>query len=116
AELGYEHLLPIAAEHGEAVDVVVDRISEIVPAEEAAEVSENEPVRVAIIGRPNVGKSSLLNRLLNEERAVVSPISGTTRDAIDSEIERHGRRYITIDTAGIRRNGNTTDAAAKISV
>src|SRR5438477_7115285 len=115
-ELGYENLLPISAEHGEAIDAVVDRISEIVPAEEAEEVSENEPVRVAIIGRPNVGKSSLLNRLLNEERAVVSPISGTTRDAIDSEIERNGRRYIIIDTAGIRRKGKTTDEAEKLAV
>jgi len=115
-ELGYQNLLPISAEHGEGIDVVVDRISEIVPAEEAEEVSENEPVRVAIIGRPNVGKSSLLNRLLNEERAVVSPISGTTRDAIDQEIERNGRRYIIIDTAGIRRKGKTTDEAEKLSV
>jgi GTP-binding protein len=71
---------------------------------------------VAIIGRPNVGKSSLLNRLTNEERSVVSPISGTTRDAIDEEIERNGRRYVIIDTAGIRRKGKTTDEAEKLAV
>ena len=117
-ELGYERLIPISAEHGEGVDEVVDAIAEIVPAESTEEQvePENEPVRVAIIGRPNVGKSSLLNRLLQQERAVVSPISGTTRDAIDSEIERDGRRYVIIDTAGIRRKGKTTDEAEKLAV
>ena len=117
-ELGYERLIPISAEHGEGVDEVVDAIAEIVPAESAEEQEEpeNEPVRVAIIGRPNVGKSSLLNRLLQQERAVVSPISGTTRDAIDSEIGRDGRRYVIIDTAGIRRKGKTTDEAEKLAV
>src|SRR5205814_8009538 len=74
------------------------------------------PVRIAIIGRPNVGKSSLLNRLLGDERAVVSPISGTTRDAIDSELIRDGRRYLVIDTAGIRRKGKTSDEAEKLAV
>jgi len=117
-ELGYKRLIPISAEHGEGVDEVVDAIAEVLPAESAEEQEEpeNEPVRVAIIGRPNVGKSSLLNRLLQQERAVVSPISGTTRDAIDSEIQRDGRRYIIIDTAGIRRKGKTTDEAEKLAV
>ena len=117
-ELGFERVMPVSAEHGEAVDDVIDAIGEIVPAEAAEEQAEDEtaPVRVAIIGRPNVGKSSLLNRLLNEERTVVSPISGTTRDAIDSEIERNGRRYLLIDTAGIRRKGKTTDEAEKLAV
>ena len=117
-ELGFERVMPVSAEHGEAVDDVIDAIGEIVPAEAAEEQTEDEtaPVRVAIIGRPNVGKSSLLNRLLNEERTVVSPISGTTRDAIDSEIERNGRRYLLIDTAGIRRKGKTTDEAEKLAV
>jgi GTP-binding protein len=117
-ELGFERVMPVSAEHGEAVDDVIDAISEIVPAVAANEEHEDEtaPVRVAIIGRPNVGKSSLLNRLLNEERAVVSPISGTTRDATDTEIERSGRRYVLIDTAGIRRKGKTTDEAEKLAV
>jgi GTPase len=117
-ELGFERLMPVSAEHGEGIDDVVDGISEIVPTEAAEEPEEDEtaPVRVAIIGRPNVGKSSLLNRLLKEERAVVSPISGTTRDATDTEIERNGRRYILIDTAGIRRKGKTTDEAEKLAV
>ncbi|HYS53500.1 MAG TPA: ribosome biogenesis GTPase Der [Thermoanaerobaculia bacterium] len=115
-ELGFERLLLISAEHGQGVDEVVDAIADVVPAEPETEDDKAEPIRVAIIGRPNVGKSSLLNRLTNEERAVVSPISGTTRDAIDSEIERQGRRYRIIDTAGIRRKGKTTDGAEKLAV
>ena len=116
-ELGFERLLPISAEHGEGIDDVVDAIGEVVPPESAAEGEEvDAPVRLAIIGRPNVGKSSLLNRLLGDERAVVSPISGTTRDAIDSELVRGGRRYTIVDTAGIRRKGKTTDEAEKLAV
>jgi len=118
-ELGFEQMLPVSAEHGEGIDELIDRIAEVVPAESALEEGEEDataPVRVAIIGRPNVGKSSLLNRLTNQERAVVSPISGTTRDAIDMEIERNGRRYVIIDTAGIRRKGKTTDEAEKLAV
>ena len=117
-ELGFERLLPVSAEHGEGIDELVDAIGEIIPAEsaEAEEEDPNAAIRVAIIGRPNVGKSSLLNRLTNQERAVVSPISGTTRDAIDMEIERDGKRYLIIDTAGIRRKGKTTDEAEKLAV
>lgn len=115
--LGFERVMAISAEHGEGVDDVVDAIAEIVPPEAASEEEgEDAPVRLAIIGRPNVGKSSLLNRLVGDERAVVSPISGTTRDAIDSELVRGGRRYVLIDTAGIRRKGKTTDEAEKLAV
>jgi GTP-binding protein len=117
-ELGFERLIGMSAEHGGGVDEVFDAIGEIVPPLEEGEGEEDEsaPVRVAIIGRPNVGKSSLLNKLTQEERSVVSPISGTTRDAIDSEIERNGRSYTLIDTAGIRRKGKTTDEAEKLAV
>ncbi len=118
-ELGFERLLPVSAEHGEGLMELEEAIGEIVPAESAEEEIEdpaNAPTRVAIIGRPNVGKSSLLNRLTNEDRAVVSPISGTTRDAIDSEIVRGDKRYVLIDTAGIRRKGKTTDEAEKLAV
>jgi GTP-binding protein len=114
-ELGFENLIPISAEHAAGVDEVIDAIGEVADSGEE-EAATAEPIRVAIIGRPNVGKSSLLNRLVNEERAVVSPISGTTRDAIDSEIVRDGRRYLIIDTAGIRRKGKTTDEAEKLAV
>jgi len=117
-ELGLERLLPISAEHGGGIDDLVGAIEEVVPPESSEELGEEEnaPVRLAIIGRPNVGKSSLLNRLTNEERAVVSPISGTTRDAIDSELVRDGKSYIVIDTAGIRRKGKTSDEAEKLAV
>jgi GTPase len=117
-ELGFERVLPMSAEHGDGVDEVIDTIAEIVPAEDAEDEEEeaDSPIRVAIIGRPNVGKSSLLNKLTQEERAVVSPISGTTRDAIDSMIARNGRPYLLIDTAGIRRKGKTHDEAEKLAV
>jgi GTP-binding protein len=117
-ELGFERVLGMSAEHGDGVDEVLDEISAIVPAESALDEEEEEtgPIRVAIIGRPNVGKSSLLNRLTKQERAVVSPISGTTRDAIDMEITRNGKQYLIIDTAGIRRKGKTTDEAEKLAV
>jgi GTP-binding protein len=116
--LGFDRIMPISAEHGAGLDDVIDAISEIVPPESAEDEEEdaNAPIRVAIIGRPNVGKSSLLNKLTQEERAVVSPISGTTRDAIDSEISRNGKPYVIIDTAGIRRKGKTTDEAEKLAV
>jgi GTPase len=117
-ELGFERVLPMSAEHGTGLDDVLEAIGEIVPpqSEQEEEDDANAPIRVAIIGRPNVGKSSLLNRLTQEERAVVSPISGTTRDAIDSEIRRNGKPYLIIDTAGIRRKGKTTDEAEKLAV
>jgi len=117
-ELGFERLFAISAEHGDGVAEVEDVLAEIVPDDSALDEDEppDAPIRLAIIGRPNVGKSSLLNRLTNEERAVVSPISGTTRDAIDSEIVRNGKPYLIIDTAGIRRRGKTTDEAEKLAV
>jgi GTP-binding protein len=117
-ELGYERILALSAEHGEGVDELFDIIGDIVPEDSIDETEEGDlgPIRIAIIGRPNVGKSSLLNRLADEERAVVSPISGTTRDAIDSQIERNGQQYLIIDTAGIRRKGKTHDEAEKLSV
>ena len=117
-ELGFDRMMPLSAEHGQGMDDLHDAIAEIVPpqGEEGEDEESTGPIRVAIIGRPNVGKSSLLNRLTQEERAVVSPISGTTRDAIDSEIVRNGKPYLIIDTAGIRRKGKTHDEAEKLAV
>jgi GTP-binding protein len=116
-ELGFERMMPLSAEHGIGLDDLIDAIEEIVPAQdETDEEAEAAQIRVAIIGRPNVGKSSLLNKLTQDERAVVSPISGTTRDAIDSEIVRNGKGYTLIDTAGIRRKGKTHDEAEKLAV
>lgn len=115
--LGFERILALSAEHGTSSEEVIDEIERVVPEESIqAEADENEPVRLALIGRPNVGKSSLLNKLTGEERAVVSEIAGTTRDAIDSMLEREGKRYLLIDTAGIRRKGKTTEGAEKLAV
>ncbi|MBV8515613.1 MAG: ribosome biogenesis GTPase Der [Acidobacteria bacterium] len=85
-------------------------------ADESADIDPNRPVQVAIIGRPNVGKSTLLNRLVGEERSIVSPVPGTTMDSVDTEVEHDGHFYNFIDTAGIRRKGKTTLVAEKLSV
>jgi len=127
--LGIRNVFPISAENGNGLDDLVDAIFAAVPAE-AVDASEetpepNEPeevpasdreIKVAIIGHPNVGKSTLLNRLTATDRAIVSPIPGTTRDAVDELVERDGRRFRFIDTAGIRRKGKTYLMAEKLSV
>ena len=102
ASLGFERALEISAEHGRGVGDLLDAALEGLPRVAPAE-DEEKPLRIALVGRPNVGKSSLLNRLLGQERAVVSAIPGTTRDAVDSLLERGGKRYLFVDTAGIRR-------------
>ena len=120
--LGIQNLFPLSAEHGLGVDDLLDRITADLPASpEAVSSSPSLPpaepvINVAIIGRPNVGKSTLLNRLLNEERSIVTPLPGTTRDAVDAEFERDGLRYRLVDTAGIRRKGKTHLLAEKLSV
>jgi GTP-binding protein len=113
--LGIRDLFPLSAEHGLGVDDLLDHVTANFPAVEAATPAE-PAVNVAIIGRPNVGKSTLLNRLLNEERSIVTPLPGTTRDAIDAEFECDGLRYRLVDTAGIRRKGKTHLLAEKLSV
>jgi GTP-binding protein len=84
--------------------------------EEEVEEEKQEEIKLAIIGRPNVGKSSLLNKILGEERVIVSPIAGTTRDAIDTHLTVAEQKFLLIDTAGIRRKGKTTEMAEKLSV
>ena len=130
-------VFPITAEHGTGVDDLLDAAlaqffsDQVVVAspsprdsseasrasqDTARESSEPAVIEVAIIGRPNVGKSTLLNRLVGEERSIVSPIPGTTMDNVDTEISRGGRDYRFVDTAGIRRKGKTTLVAEKLSV
>jgi len=115
-ELGMGEVYPVSSIHGTGVadllDIVVDMLPPVEPEAEAAD----EAVHVAILGRPNVGKSSLLNKLLGEERAIVSPVSGTTRDALDAEMEWEGRKVVLIDTAGIRRRGKIDPGVEKYSV
>jgi GTP-binding protein len=116
-ELGIPGVMPVSAEHGTGVDALLDRVLEGVERSEDEEApSAGEAIKVAIIGRPNVGKSTLLNALTGQERAIVSPIAGTTRDAVDEKVVRDGAEYVFIDTAGIRRKGKTKLMAEKLSV
>jgi GTP-binding protein len=110
-------VFPIAAEHGTGVDDLLDAaLSEIQGHDVTAEPEAKAMIEIAIIGRPNVGKSTLLNRLAGEERSIVSPIPGTTMDNVDTDVEHDGKWYRFVDTAGIRRKGKTTLVAEKLSV
>lgn len=115
---GFDDVFPISAEQGIGVGDLLDRIVETLAHEplEDAETEERGELRLAIVGRPNVGKSSLLNRILGEDRVIVSPVAGTTRDAIDTVLKTPERNFRLIDTAGIRRKGKTDEMAEKLSV
>jgi GTP-binding protein len=102
ARLGFEEARFVSAEHGQGIGDLLDAALQGLPAVPLEE-GQAAPVSLALVGRPNVGKSSILNRLVGRERAVVSPIPGTTRDSVDEVFERRGRRYRLVDTAGIRR-------------
>ena len=104
--LGFEPVIEIAAEHGDGVGDLLDEIVQRLPAGEGTGRVEAVPqTAIAIVGRPNVGKSSLLNRLLREERSIVSDVPGTTRDTVDAVLKWHRRTFRIVDTAGIRRPG-----------
>jgi GTP-binding protein len=110
-------VFPIAAEHGTGVDDLLDEALKQVHGQAAEDQpADKKEIELAIIGRPNVGKSTLLNRLAGEERSIVSPIPGTTMDNVDTDVVRDGRVYRFVDTAGIRRKGKTTLVAEKLSV
>jgi GTP-binding protein len=113
-ELGMGEPHPISAIHGTGTGDMLDALVAVF--DQNGEESEDESVKIAIVGKPNVGKSSLLNRLLGEERAIVSPIPGTTRDAIDTQMEFDGMLITLIDTAGIRRRGRIEPGVEKYSV
>jgi GTPase len=119
--IGLTNLVPVSAEHGNGVGELLDEVLAVIPEQQVPPptAERTEPaaeVKVAIIGRPNVGKSTLLNQLTGMSRAIVSPVAGTTRDAVDEVIERDGNRLRFIDTAGIRRKGKTELMAEKLSV
>jgi GTPase len=118
--LGFKRVMPVSAEHRKGLNELLDELTKDFVINELDEDEEGEkgprPVRVSIIGRPNVGKSTLLNALIGGERAIVSPIAGTTRDSVDESIVVEGREYVFIDTAGIRRKGKTFEMAEKLSV
>ena len=118
---GFEDVLPVSAEIGDGVAELLDALVEhLPPRETGVEDEETEArrreVRLAIVGRPNVGKSSILNRLIGEERVIVSPVAGTTRDAVDTVLKSEGHTFRLVDTAGIRRKGKTEEMTEKLSV
>ncbi len=113
--LGVEKLHSISAEHGRGVGDLLDEAFKSLPPALPQEERAGEETRVALVGRPNVGKSSLLNKLIGRSRAIVDSSPGTTRDAIDTPFLREGQKYIFIDTAGIRRKSKVTERLEKYS-
>jgi len=114
--LGVERFHTVSAAHGLGVGDLLSDMVRRLPETPSEPLREEGEIRMAVLGRPNVGKSTLVNRLLEEPRVIVSPIPGTTRDAIDSPFDRDGQRYVLIDTAGIRRKGRTKEKLEKISI
>ncbi|MGD8784415.1 MAG: ribosome biogenesis GTPase Der [Thioalkalispiraceae bacterium] len=117
-QLGFESMFPIAAEHGRGVTSMISEITRdfVIDEEEAEADTEENGIKVAVIGRPNVGKSTLVNRILGEERVVTFDMPGTTRDSIYLPFQRDEQRYTLIDTAGVRRRGRINQAIEKFSV
>ncbi len=113
--LGLGDPMPVSANHSIGVGDMLDKIIENLP-EATQDPYDEDTIRLCLIGRPNVGKSSLTNTLLGENRVIVSEIEGTTRDAIDSMFEKDGQEYVVIDTAGLRKRGKVYEAAEKYSV
>ena len=113
--LGIGEPLPISASNALGIGDVLDEIYKNFPEKDESE-DDNEIIKVALIGKPNVGKSSLVNKLLGQNRVIVSDIAGTTRDAIDSELENEYGKYVLIDTAGIRRKNKVTESIEKFSI
>jgi len=116
-ELGIERIFPTTATHGRGIKSMVEQVLDTLPEEEqAADQSGHDGVKIAVVGRPNVGKSTLVNRLLGEERVVVYDMPGTTRDSIYIDYERFDKPYTIIDTAGIRRRKNVKETVEKFSI
>ncbi|MEQ1772718.1 MAG: ribosome biogenesis GTPase Der [Burkholderiales bacterium] len=115
-ELGLGDPLPISASHGENVSDLMDLVLADYPHASKDPVEDDKTPRIAIVGRPNVGKSTLVNAVLGEERVVVFDMPGTTRDSVYIDFEREGKRYTLIDTAGVRRPGKVNEAVEKFSV
>jgi GTP-binding protein len=119
ASLGFEQTVAISAEHNRGITELLEQIEKILPETDGIENQESrieDRLKVAIIGRPNVGKSSLINAIVKSERAIVSELPGTTRDSVDISYERGGRQFVFIDTAGMRRRGKLASSAEVFSV
>ncbi|MDR1044636.1 MAG: ribosome biogenesis GTPase Der [Candidatus Adiutrix sp.] len=115
-EMGLDGLWPVSAAHGYGLRDFREALAGFLPLKPEEVEDAEAPPKVAVIGRPNAGKSSLINRLLGEERLVVDHRPGTTRDALDVSLERNGRRYVFVDTAGVRRQGKVDEKLEKLSV
>ena len=113
--LGIKNMLPVSAEHGHGIFELIDAVSVFLPKRSELE-TERKSIRIAVIGKPNVGKSSLINKLLDSDRCIVSNIPGTTRDSIDTFLKTNDQEFVLVDTAGIRRKGKTKQVLDKFSV
>ena len=114
-ELGFEKVIGVSGEHNIGIGVLLDEITSLLKPIDDIQYDDNI-IKFSIIGRPNVGKSSLVNALLNEEKAIVSDIAGTTRDAVDTPFRYEGKDFVAIDTAGIRKSGKIYENIEKYSV
>ncbi len=115
ARLGAAVSVEVSAEHALGIAGLVEELTSVVPSVDAEEDAD-EGIAVAVVGRPNVGKSSIVNRLIGEDRTLVSPVAGTTRDPVDTVLEVDGERYVLVDTAGIRRRSQVSDAPEALAV
>ena len=118
ARYGFGDALPVSSAHRTGIDTLMAKVLVQLPEQGEAETLDEDPkrVRIAFVGRPNVGKSTLVNRILGEERMIASEVPGTTRDSIAVDLERDGRKYRLIDTAGLRRRSKVEEAVEKFSV
>ncbi len=118
ARYGFDDVISISASHRQGIDDLLEQVLRRLPEEGGAEALDEDPsrMRIAFVGRPNVGKSTLVNRLLGEERMIASEVPGTTRDSIAVDLERDGRQYRLVDTAGLRRKSRVDEAVEKFSV
>ena len=116
SELGFDEVLPVSAAHGRGITELVERIAAHLPDETTDAAPPAPALKLAIVGRPNVGKSSLINAILQDRRTIVSDIAGTTRDAVDIPYQRGGKQFVLIDTAGIRSRGKHSSSVEVFSV
>ena len=114
--LGIDEIYPVSAQHNLGVDELMNAMVHDFPESSEEKRENDEQIKVAIVGKPNVGKSSLVNKILGKERTIANPVAGTTRDAIDSTVKVRGKKYLIIDTAGIRRKSKISQTLEKYSV